>query len=134
MMKLKTLLSTIIIALIMFSCSGNSIYYDFHKKGVVSCDGSPISTLSIIGTDKNSEFFYLTSNNGAALLSFNNIPSQFVIRDKKDNIISNEDFKLKSFSEYKISNTSRGDAAEQWVTIKTNDMGVIISADKINCD
>jgi hypothetical protein len=133
-MKIKTLVIVITITFLIISCSGNSIYYNSQKKGIMSCEGSFLSTLIIAGTGNNYDFYYITSNKGVEVFKPKDIHSDFVIKDKKDNIIANSDFRLKPLSEYKISNTSKGDAGEQWLIVKTDNNGEIINADKIHCD
>jgi hypothetical protein len=132
-MKIKTLIIATISFLII-SCSGNSIYYNSQKKGIMSCEGSSLFTLIIAGTGNNHDFYYFTSNKGVEVFNPKDIHTDFIIKDKKDNIIANSDFRLKSLSRYKISNASKGDAGEQWVIVKTDNNGEIIDADKMHCD
>jgi hypothetical protein len=133
-MKLKIIIISLMFSILLISCKGNTIYYDIENKGVVSCDGLLLNTLVILEIGGNSEYYYINSDKGVHLFKLKNISKEFVIRDKRDNIVSNSDFKLKPLSQYKITNISIGDAGEQWVIIKTDKNREIIEVDKTQCE
>jgi hypothetical protein len=134
MKKIFLILTTLLIV----SCSGNSVYFDLHKKNMISCDNLLISKVKVEGLDDNFDYyvFSLKSNNniGVKLFSLTKISDAFSISTTSGKIINNSEFKLKPSSRYKISNISNGDATQFSITIITNENGNIVKASNLDCN
>lgn len=134
MKKIFIILTTLLIV----SCSGNSVYFDLHKKNIISCNNLLISKVKVEGFDDNFDYyvFSLKNNNdiGVKLFSLTKISNVFSISTASGKIINNSEFKLKPSSKYKISNISSGDATEFSITIITNENGDIVKASNLDCN
>jgi hypothetical protein len=134
MKKIFLILTTLLIV----SCSGNSVYFDLHKKNMISCDNLLISKVKVEGLDDNFDYyvFSLKSNNniGVKLFNLTKISDAFSISTTSGKIINNSEFKLKPSSRYKISNISNGDATQFSITIITNENGNIVKASNLDCN
>ena len=134
MKKIFLILTTLLIV----SCSGNSVYFDLHKKNMISCDNLLISKVKVEGLDDNFDYyvFSLKSNNniGVKLFNLTKISDAFSISTTSGKIINNSEFKLKPSSSYKISNISNGDATQFSITIITNENGNIVKASNLDCN
>jgi hypothetical protein len=132
----KIIVSFLVLSLIACSKS-NNIYFDTKKKGISSCNGSLISNLIIIGIDDNLDYyrFSLKENytNGVVLFKVDSIDTAFDILINNGSIISNEQFKLKPLTKYKVINKSNGDFAEFHIQITTDQNGKVKLASSTDC-
>jgi hypothetical protein len=136
-MSMRILDKTIHLAVIVTlfsSCYNNNIYYDMKKQLVETCNGKPIRQLYIISQDNHIFYHFALINdqegvNSFSLLNLNNQYSLEILNRK----IPLEGFKLIPGAEYKITNSSYGDAASSDIKIKVGERGEIAFANKTTC-
>lgn len=124
----------IIISVIFFySCHDNVIYYDRDHRCVRTCNGTKIVSLYI--EDDRSLYFITTKKykRGSNRLGLEKIDDDYIITRGNDTLIDNKLFKLKPNSEYRVSNSSNGDAAAGTIIIRTDSMGIINYSSKTSC-
>jgi len=127
-----------VMTIFIVSCSGNSIYFDLEKKGIISCDDSLISKVLIEEVEGDFDFFSCDlkeSRRGIGVKFFNvyKIDNAFQIKNGLHGIVSPYEYRLKPNTNYKITHGSKGDAAVQSIIITTDENGDIIDADVLSC-
>lgn len=132
MKNIIRLIPIVILAVASYSCTGNVIYFDMKDQTVKTCEKQRIVRLSI-ETDKEIYFVSLKKGEkGVNSFSLAKIDDQYEIEYKWE-IIKNSSFKLEPNTEYIISHSSDGDAAEGRINIKTDSLGAVWYADRTDC-
>jgi hypothetical protein len=132
--KYKSIVGVVLL-LLLSSCSDNKIYFDVEEQQVKTCNGKIIENL------------HLTSESGGAFYHFKKIQDQegtrsFSLLKINENYklegmtgqLSFDQFKLKPKTEYKVTNSTYGDAAPSCIIIETDDSGKITNASVTSCD
>jgi len=135
---MKRIIITLIL-ITLYSCVGNNVYFDLEKNGIITCDDELISKVIIEEIDGDFDFYSFKlkeHRKGIGVKFFNvySINKAFEIRDNLGKIVKPYEYRLKASSKYKVRHMSKGDAAESYVIITTDENGKIIEADILDCN
>ncbi|MDP4203558.1 MAG: hypothetical protein Q8861_12760 [Bacteroidota bacterium] len=124
----------IICCLMLVSCFDNEIYFDLTNQTICSCNKQRIINLYIDGSNSTNFYHWILKPNkkGTNSISIRTENNNYVIENMWNEDVSKE-FRLQPNTEYEIRNNTFGDAAGGKLTIKTNNKGVVIYADKTSC-
>lgn len=144
----KFLFYAVITIICSCGCSGNSFYVDIQNQSLVRCNGRGMLTVSIYLSEKmfnrissnpiDSRDFYLikytrrgnNNDNNIYLMKFNENYDIFF----NDTLVTNGVISLKPETEYNVVHISDGDATPSSILIETDKNGMIVKAERTDCD
>lgn len=134
-MKINRNISLLILVVIgLMSCADNQIYFDMDEQCIRTCNGKAIRNLTI--DDVEGDYLYRfvkdKDKEGTNRFSFISVNKNYTLEVMGQELPLNK-FNLKPNSEYRIRNSTYGDAASGEIKIKTNDDGKVATANIISC-
>lgn len=117
------------------SCHNNKIHYDIKEQRVKTCNGEAINNLYILN-EKEKIFYHflrLPDKEGTNSFSLITINNDYRL-ENLNRPVEFEEFKLKPRMEYKISNSTFGDAASSEINVRTGDTVIIVYASSMSCE
>lgn len=120
---------------VLSSCNNNKIHYNIKEQMVKTCNRKPINNLYILNENEKIFFHFLKlpdkeGTNSFSLISLNN---DYRLKNL-NRPVKFEEFKLKPKTEYKISNSTFGDAASSEIKVSTGITAIIVYASSVSCE
>ncbi len=120
---------------VLSSCNNNKIHYNIKEQMVKTCNRKPINNLYILNENEKIFFHFLKlpdkeGTNSFSLISLNN---DYRLKNL-NRPVKFEEFKLEPKTEYKISNSTFGDAASSEIKVRTGITAIIVYASSVSCE
>lgn len=130
----KKMLLWIVAIVSLTSCSDNQIYFDKETQSINTCNGKTIRDLIIDEVNGNSLYRFVTVKDKIGANSFSLIALDKNYKlEKMGQELPLDSFNLNPDSEYRIRNSTNGDAAFGEINIRTNENAKIVEADITSC-
>lgn len=126
---------SLFLATVFSSCRNNKIHYDIKEQMIKTCNGKAIKNLYIIN-EKEKVFYHflkLTDKEGTNSFSLINLNNNYSL-ENLNRPLKFEEFKLMPKMEYKVSNSTFGDAASSEITVRTGNTEIIVYASSMSCE
>lgn len=116
------------------SCHNNKIYFDINAQSIKTCNRKVISELYITNENQNIFFHFskIPDKKGTNSFSLIRLNKDYYVEtlNKK---VSLTDFRLIPKTQYKISNSTYGDASSSDIEIRTGDNQNVIFSNSLSC-
>jgi len=130
----RNVLLLVLVIIGLMSCADNQIYFDIDEQSIKTCNGKAIRSLTVdeIEGDYLYRFAKGKDKEGTNSFSFISLDKNYTLEVMGQELPLSK-FNLKPNSEYRIRNSTYGDAASGEIKVKTNGDGEIATADITSC-